>query len=219
MKRFTRKTALKWPKAGDDPFLVAGSNSNRSTLANLRWLEHFHTDDSFLAEAFKESADIVVERLKRTKHGRHPDIYFFPVASLYRHSLELQLKDILRLAVRLRMIGKDVIEKVSFSHSLDALWQRTRPVLVAHWPEGPKEPLEGVDAIIRRLHTADSSGQSFRYTKDRKGSSNIKRLPDSVSLTQLRDTCSAISNFFSGCAAQFENLLEVEDETRSHYEP
>lgn len=211
---------MRWPKAGDNPFLTEGSESNRRTLANLRWLANFRTDDSQLAEGFKEAADMIVGKLANTKAGKHPDIYFFPVAFLYRHSLELQMKDLLRLAISLKLIEKnETVEKVLGSHSLASLWHHTRLALVAHWPKDPKGTLKGVSAVIQKLHEADSSGQTFRYTKDRDGTSNIQKLPESVSLTRLRDTCEAISNFFYGCSAEFEHMIETDAEMRDHYEP
>ena len=123
MKRFSSKPKIRWPKAGDNPFLVAGSDENRSTLANLGWLLHFRTDDSMLAEGFKEAADMIVQKLQRGKNSKHPDIYFFPVAYLYRHSFELQMKDLLRLALKLKLIeNSGPLERAMQDHRLAGLW-------------------------------------------------------------------------------------------------
>ena len=117
-----RGVKIRWPKAGDNPFLLDGSSSNRSTLANLQWLVRFRTDDSVLAEGFKEAADMIVAELERGENSKHPDIYFFPVAYLYRHSVELQMKEILRQAISLGLVEKsEKLNEVLGDHSLASL--------------------------------------------------------------------------------------------------
>lgn len=212
------RQTIKWPKAGDNPFLTGAADPQSPTWVNLSWLSNLRVNDSFLAEGFKEAADKIVDQLEKGASVRHPDIYFLPIAFLYRHSFELQMKHIIRLGLDLGLISSsENIDQVLTSHKLASLWHHARQVIVACWKDGHSPSLSGASAIIQKFHEADSSGQGFRYTKDANGESTLAKLPESVSLIQLRDTSEALFNLLDGCISGLENALELENEMRAEY--
>ena len=77
---------MPWPVKGDKLFLKGGDWQHSACLgwAPNKW-------DAY-AVGYKDAADIVVE--KATTTGRGLDTLVYPIAFLYRHYLELRLKEL-----------------------------------------------------------------------------------------------------------------------------
>src|SRR5262245_58289418 len=104
----------------------------RDTTRNvhLDWLVRYTR--SGMAEGFKTAADRVVGAC--SEDSWHTDIYFYPIAYLYPHYLELQLKNLL-LCGRALIRGEDFGEK-AWGHDLKPLWKSVRSIITKVWPEG-----------------------------------------------------------------------------------
>lgn len=209
---------FRWPKKGDNPFLVKAVEPNSPTWASLHWLASLKVDDSFFAKAFKEAGDKIVRELTRDEDSQHPDMFFMPIAYLYRHSLELKMKEIVRLGIKLELLKEDKkVPDVLGGHSLHQLWNLVRKIAEAYWPDGSQNDLNAAERIIQELHNIDKSGQSLRYSKDLSGKSTLEKLPDSVQLTHLQDVFQAIFNFLDGCEAGLDHAIEMRNEMLSYY--
>lgn len=77
-----------WPKDTDKVF---AEGSYGPAQAYLQFAK-FHQSDVTLADAFKNAADMIVSQIAEGKLDGHADYYFFPVAYMYRHAVELYLK-------------------------------------------------------------------------------------------------------------------------------
>ena len=209
---------FRWPKKGDSPFLVKAVEPNSPTWASLHWLASLKVDDSFFAKAFKEAGDKIVKELSRGDDSQHPDMFFMPIAYLYRHSLELKMKEVVRLGIRLELLKEDKkLSDVLGGHSLHQLWNFVRRVAQAYWPDGSQNDLNATERIVQELHNIDKSGQSLRYSKDLTGKGILERLPDSVQLTHLQDVFQAIFNFLDGCEAGLNHAIEMRNEMLDYY--
>lgn len=209
---------FRWPKKGDNPFLVKAAEPNSPTWASLRWLSSLRVDDSFLAVAYKEAGDKIVRELARGKDFQHPDMFFMPIAYLYRHSLELKMKEIVRLGIKLELLKADKkLQDVLDGHSLYPLWNLIRSAVEAYWPDGSKNDLNAAERIVQELHKVDKSGQNLRYSRDRSGKSTLEKLPDSVQLTHLQDVFHAIFSLLEGCEPGLNHAVETRNEMLSDY--
>lgn len=137
------------------------------------------------AWGYREAADELVELAVAKRMG---DVYFFPICFLYRHSMEVTLKDLveqadrfIRAAVRLGWCSPDALrdeakvkEKLEKTHSLLSLFQdlTARLALVSD-----ETMPEAVVAAVRELHSLDADGQTFRYAWRKDGSAS---LPDTA---------------------------------------
>jgi len=136
---------FRWPQKGDNPFLVTAIELNSSTWASLPWLASLKVDDSFLAAAFKEAGDKIVKELGRSEDFQHPDKFFMPIAYLYRHSLELKMKTIVRLGRSLELIESgQKLSRVLRSHNLYQLWNFVRAVVEVYSPD---ERQDGINLL------------------------------------------------------------------------
>src|SRR4051794_33094186 len=74
------------------------------------------------ADAFKEMADLALDRYEANVRGPHNDKLLSPVLYSYRHCLELKLKDIVLLGVRCRDIALADVQEPLGEHPLCPLW-------------------------------------------------------------------------------------------------
>jgi len=153
------------------------------------------------AVGFKDAADKVVEAA--ASDDRNPDLLFFPVTYLYRHSLELSLKDIVRMSARSGAIAVpgSVLTEMLGGHNLYCIWRQTRAAIEAVWPDGPKSHVDTVEKIILEFHGLDKSGQAFRYPTDKSGRPHLDSAPKWVSLQNLKRTFDAVDTFLDACYA------------------
>ena len=190
------ETSIPWPGKNDRAF---AEGVYGPTQVCLDWFQHCDIDWA-IAEGFKEAADKVVDDLASGKNLEHPDKFFFPVAYLYRHSLELYLKGLVWDGMELGILEKDdKIRDLLGSHNLNTLWHRGRFVLEEVWPDGDPADLAAVERIILQFHRLDKSGSTFRYSKDKKGESYSERFPQRVDLERLRKVAEGLFSFLNGC--------------------
>ncbi len=202
---------LNWPKRTDSAFgpRIEGDDDLR-TVACIDWLLG-NPDLGVRADGLKRAADIIVEGLSEGKSEPSScDVFFFPIAYLYRHSVELLLKEAIRYGAALGLVTRDVkLERLLKSHNLYALWNKLKPAIQAVWPAGPPEELRAAERIIAQFHKIDRTGQAFRYPAVKSGTAASKSgdTLNLVDLVQLSKVAGGICNFLDGCISGFDNAL------------
>ena len=205
-----KKGRMNWPRKGDKAFI--GEIAPHSPVhAYLDWLKYYTSDH--ISRSFKEAADMIVKTLESGKFSGHPDIFFFPICYLYRHIIELELKDIIEIGVRLNILSDDEkYKELQGSHSLHPLWNRAEAVLKEFYSGDPPEDLRAAGSLVQQFHELDKTGQSFRYCKTRTGKSTLDNAPDIVDLVNLRDKFDGLYNFLTATQAGMgEALSSMED--------
>jgi len=124
------------------------------------------------ALGYADAAQTVAEKAMQ---GTHQDLLIYPICFLYRHALEIAIKDLLRQTehlVRLRADfepglaaerrpAADVETEPGETHSLERLFTRmvARLSMVAPDAQVP----EDVRSAVLELHQMDPRGETFRY--------------------------------------------------------
>ncbi len=80
------------------------------------------------------------------------------VCFLYRHYIEVMLKDLIRQGFLLHETTHDYPKN---SHKIADLWARCRPILEQTFPQGDPGATETVDRCINEI-ASDPSGEAFR---------------------------------------------------------
>jgi len=204
---------IRWPKRGDNPFMIKEGDRMSPAWVSLEWLASMGADDTIYSKAFKISADKLVSLLSQESNKIPSDMYFMPITYLYRHSLELKLKEIINLGLRLQLIEQDddVSEDLK-RHGLIKLWKHARIVIEKYWPDSPKQNVSSAAGIIQAFHNIDKSGQSLRYSKNISGKCNMKNMPKEAELNQIKDVFDAIYNFLKGCESGLINATDYMNE-------
>ena len=177
---------MNWPKKGDGAFKPSVPSADKSQLEAFI----MPNDGSYLV-GFQWAADMIVDAAKT--NDRNPDNLFFPVAYLYRHHLELMLKEMVRLGVRVGSL--DECKDILGEHNLHKLWNKSKQLIKEVWPDSPDDDLKTVEQVILEFHKLDPTGQAFRYARDSKGGLHLQGGPNCVDLGNLKATVDAVSRF------------------------
>jgi len=186
---------LPWPKAGDVLFQPAEDWWNNACLNYTS-----NTWDLY-ATGYKEAADNLAKSVDETRH--HADLFVYPIVFLYRHYLELRLKDLLMMGQELTARPQDL----KHIHRIDILWSMCRPILEEVWPNSEREALDAVEDCIKQFVKVDPASMSFRYpaTKDGKPT-----LPDikHINLRNLKDVLARTSALLEGASMGISSHLD-----------
>lgn len=210
---------IAWPKGGQKLLRKPTSKTPKEVSAHLDWLETF-SPDQMMSSAYKDSGDFLVEALLKGGDGTHPDRFAYPILYLYRHAVELQLKEILSIGLRLSLIApSQKLEDAIENHNLYPLWNLARIVFEARWPLGDVAVLSAVEGEIQELHSADPDGQRLRYSKTKDGETFPRVLPDQLDLLHLRTCFEGLWNFLEGGIDGLLDSLQNLEEMDAYFSP
>jgi hypothetical protein len=153
-------------------------------------------------EGYRRGAQILVTSVGAT--ARDQDFLVYPIVFLYRHYVELVLKEIIRRAPYLIERELTVTEKKHLDdHRLDFLWEDFKPMSsaisqVAGWDELPKEDVEGIDHYIRQISEVDPRSYSLRYAYSKKGDPSLPKDLTHINLRHFGDLMERLSNYLWG---------------------
>lgn len=173
------------------------------------------------AEAFKIAADMILDSHQSTKHGPHRDTLLFPVLYLYRHCLELKLKDLVLLGVRIHFFERTKekpefcalckkpltrrqranVEEILESHELCPLWTKAKRLILDSYPND--DEAQAAEAIINEFHRVDPDGQTLRYDR-KKSTLELRRyneLPSHIGVAVLRTRMDSVYHYLDNCHA------------------
>jgi hypothetical protein len=195
---------MNWPKKGDKAF-IGEIDPHSPVHAYIDWLKY---NFDHISRSFKEAGDKIVNDLESGKNLLHPDIFFFPICYLYRHTIELELKGIVEVGVKLGILPDDEkYKELQGSHSLHPLWNRAEEALKDFYAGEPPEDLRAARSLVLQFHELDKTGQSFRYYKTRTGKSTLNNAPKIVDLANLRDKFDGLYNFLTATGGGMEEAL------------
>jgi hypothetical protein len=146
---------------------------------------------------FQRAADMIVDTAQTD--ALNPDDLFFPVAYLYRHHLELMLKELVRLGIGLGAL--DGCEKILGEHNLHKLWNNAKQLIKLVWPDSPDDDVKAAEHLILEFHKLDPTGQAFRYARGKNGSPHLQGVPERVGLDNLKAAVDALSRFLEAAEA------------------
>jgi len=149
------------------------------------------------ASAYKEAGDSLIEHI--SEGTWHRDALAFPILFLYRHYLELRIKELILAGAPLVTASINV-SSLFQQHDLLHLWTKLRPILEALWDDPQsKAHDDAVEARIKEMNAIDSRSISFRYPTDRSGRRSITGLPY-LNLRHVKDVIQAMSNVLDGAS-------------------
>ena len=173
---------------------------NSAAFCCLDWMRNHCNADGALAYYYSRAADKIIEHRLSLPQSNSDDGLFMPVTFLYRHSIELRLKELIIFFISTGELAKSSkLEKLlQGSHSLSKLWIRIEPVIRKLAPDKDDPAADHVSSFIERLDACDPGGTSMRYSRSLNGSLSSDLFPDRVDLVKLRDSVKKVSNFLEG---------------------
>ena len=163
------------------------------------------------AMGYKMAGDVLVQYVK--DNDRDQDFLVYPIAFLYRHYLELRLKEL--IFVNSALLSKDA--KIPKTHDLVSLWKQARLNIEAVWPGSEtRRHLNQVEERLEELCDLDSGSYAFRYPEDTKGETTLTGMVH-INLKQLRDVVEGISNVLEGSSTGMGEYLNAKQEMEAEY--
>ncbi len=167
---------IELPKNGDIPIKQGGFHLYAKSDWNAR------------AWGFKKAADILTNHIQ--KSIIYGDLVVYPIVYLYRHHLELSLKDII-------IRGNYLLDKpitLKFDHSLNKLWNYCQTILPQIGIPTDIPEAKPFKDCLKQLDQVDSQANAFRYPVTKNEKPTLLNL-DSVDLNNLRIVIDRMSFF------------------------
>lgn len=167
-------------------------------------------------EGYKNAADYLVER---SVSEHEMDFLVYPIIFLYRHYLELQLKDLFQQLREYHNLSCEL----SYNHDLTQLWNKIRPLMEKI--SNKSEDIENnnhIEARIKEFVRIDKGSFSFRYPVDKQGNSSLRNVPkqdgqDMINLLQVKGVVTSMATILSGVSEYVGVMLEYKDDMESEY--
>jgi hypothetical protein len=185
-----------WPKKGDRAFRPSVPSADRARLEAF-----VMPDEGMYLVGFKRAGDMIVAAAQAD--DQNPDDLFFPVAYLYRHHLELMLKDLVNLGIRLGSLCG--CEYILGGHNLQELWNKAKQLIKEAWPDPPGEDFKAAEKMIGEFHKLDPTGQAFRFACDKRGNPHLKNAPQRIDLINLKSAVDSLSTFLDAAYAKIDS--------------
>lgn len=194
----TIEANIAWPNVRRSLFKMNSSNPDSKTRCFVHHAFNYHSQDSEVAAAYMECADKAIWAQQNAPSTHHPDALFMPITYLYRHAIELTLKNLIRTMHYARRVPKLPVKALS-EHRIMPLWNVINPILKATWPDADVKPLKNTESLLNELHELDMSGERLRYSYQKSGNYNFLDYPEIIDLKVLSLAMNEIYTLLSCC--------------------
>ncbi len=168
------------------------------------WLDHINRDYGYI-EGYRRSADILVNYIQDKTVDQ--DILIYPIVFLYRHHIELRLKELIKEGRSL--LGKDY--KKYEKHNIDFLWRECKKISKEIEPESEKN-FQSIEKVIKDLHKIDKGSFNFRYSTDKKGNRSIDPELKIINIKEFSKSINEAICLLEGASCQFSYLQDCKQE-------
>jgi hypothetical protein len=182
------------PTANDVLFSSEGGWDNACVnFAPNAWLGY--------ALGYKEAGDRLVEQLKEKR--RRQDMLVYPIVFLYRHYLEIMIKDVIRQA---QILLDDPVD-VPQTHTLDQLWLKCSALLERVSPGDSVEEQRQIGRLLGEFMALDPFATAFRYPVDRQGNRSLPGIRH-IDLQNVQEVIGKVSVILEGASAQIDHYQD-----------
>ncbi|MER9474358.1 hypothetical protein [Mesorhizobium sp. M0520] len=179
-------------------------------------ISHWHETGHAYKVGFRKAAFELTSKV--CEQPVDQDNIVYPIVYLYRHHIELVLKDVVRMALDLqRKSTTPAQEKRLGGHDLLSLWAMARPMLetvcelVGSDPL-PSEDLHGVDSYMSQINAHDPRGESFRYARTRDAKRTLGPALKLINIRTFATGMEKLADYLEGIENWFAQLIDARNE-------
>lgn len=182
-----------WPDENSHVFL-RGEPSRR-----VAWIPKDSAQWHRYACGYKEAA----ERVYESWIALSDDSLVFPIVFLYRHYVELRLKELLQSAERYL----DLPREWQCNHNIVDLWGHLAQLLPRIFPDEPGADLRNAGRLIRELSEVDPFSFHFRYPEGKDARQHLDNL-ERLDIVSFADAMRRLSAFLDGASMALSVYLD-----------
>ena len=191
-------------KKTSEPGLLA-SDSDWHNNACLNYMPDHGTA---YTEGYRRAADILIGHIDAS--GRDQDFLVYPVLFLYRHHLELLIKQIIGLALALAE-DPDKHQYKKDDHNLNNLWPLAQKLILEVDDSYRSSDFRLIKAVVKELHNADMRATDFRYARRNDGTRSLEGI-HYVNTRRFGEKMGAASDLLDGVDNGLRYLLDCKAE-------
>jgi hypothetical protein len=184
-----------WPDETTQVFRVGEPNRN------LAWIPQTGSQWDRYAEGYREAADRIYQSWREISN----DALAFPIVFLFRHYVELRIKELLQSVERLLDLPKGWTR----SHDIADLWRRLRPLLQRADSDQPVGDFENAQRLIVELARNDALAMEFRFPEDNVGKRHLADM-ERLDLVNFYTAMQKLSAFLDGASMAISVYLDLE---------
>lgn len=175
---------------------------------NNACLNYMPDHETAYTEGYRRAADILIRHIDET--GRDQDFLVYPIVFLYRHHIELQIKQVTGLA---RQLLRDDDSRYSnkVTHNLNSLWETARRAILQADDTLSSSDFTRVSAVVKALNEADLRATGFRYARTREGGRSLEGV-HYINTRRFGDLMAAASDELDAIDDGLRYLLDIENE-------
>lgn len=149
---------------------------------------------------YRMAGDLLIEDA-----GNNTSFLVYPIIFLYRHCIELRLKQISIVGNKLLktqvFTEKEMNEILFHTHDLDKLWSYSKTIIGKLFPDESEEKLSSIKKMIDCFSIMDRTSYEFRYPVDRNGKLNHPSDHDpAISFIALKEMVNDLDLYLGGAA-------------------
>lgn len=191
------------------PFIV--STGTMHQMACVNYMPDSDSKWSLYAQGHLVAARAVADHALRNRQDL--DVAVFPLGLLYRHHIELVLKQIAVAANRL--LARD--EKFLQSHKIGLLWERCSAAYRRVYGKEPE--LSRYDETVEALHRLDPNGMTFRYPVGLDGAPTLPPDFQRINIAAMRDAFEDLAAVLDGIHLRMGEDAALLDEMHAEFGP
>jgi hypothetical protein len=162
------------------------------------------------ASGYKRGAESLVAQIIEEPVAQ--DLLIFPIVFLYRHYLELRIKDLIFRGSQ--FLSQDL--KIPKHHDLRVLWVIAEQVVSQIWPDDDLKSLRVIRQVLTDFGNVDKISDAFRYPVDTEGAANLPGL-QLINIVGFARTVTKAVDILEAIAFGIAAFQDRKDETERSY--
>ncbi|AXF78977.1 hypothetical protein LU604_26110 (plasmid) [Erwinia tracheiphila] len=179
---------------------------------NNACLNYMSDHGTAYTEGYRLAADILIRHIDET--ARDQDLLVYPVVFLYRHHIELQIKQVTELARRV-LRENDPRGSVRGTHNLNTLWADARGLLLQADDTLASSNFTLVSTVVKALNEVDLRATGFRYARTSEGGRSLEGL-HYINTRRFGEQMAEASDVLDGIDKGLRYLLFLDSEMHGY---
>ena len=184
------------------PRLLGPTAKDWQLNASLNWIPDSHDALDMYAEGYLEAAKLVSRAAVKKGSKLTIDAVLWPMVFLWRHYLELRLKELIVSAADLSGGRTPRV----MTHDLGMLWRTAKELLTKTVTISAAE-LRVADAVFSEFASSDALSEAFRYPTDKKGQ-RLAMSRSQINLRRVKITMEALSRILEDVSIEISVLRD-----------